>query len=102
MSIQFTSKGKIFSDIVFKDSIPATIQTERCRIYGTVYMHRQNRLIDELNHSDPFIAVTDATIFKDNGEILYKSDFVTINRDHIIWLLPHEEGDESQLQEAED
>lgn len=102
MGIQFTSKGKFFSDIVFKDSIPATIQTERCRIHGIVYMHRQNRLIDELNHSDPFIAVTDATIFKDNGEILYKSDFVTINRDHIIWLLPHEEGDKEKPEEVED
>jgi hypothetical protein len=102
MGIQITPKGKIFSDIVFKDSMPATIQTERGRIHGIVYMHRQNRLIDELNHSDPFIAVTDATIFKDNGEILYKSDFVTINLDHIIWLLPHEAADEKKPEEVED
>lgn len=95
MGVQFTEKGKFFSDIVFKDSVTATIQTARCRIHGKIYFTRGNRLIDDLNKSEQFIAVTDAVIFNDNGEILYKSDFVTINRDHVIWLLPHE-GDESQ------
>lgn len=95
MGIQFTEKGKFFTDIVFKDSVTATIQTARCRIHGKVYINRGNRLIDDLNKSDDFLAITNAVIFNDNGEILYKSDFITINRDHIIWLLPHEE-DESQ------
>ena len=95
MGVQFTEKGKFFTDIVFKDSVTATIQTARCRIHGNIYFNRGNRLIDDLNKSEQFIAVTDAVIFNDNGEILYKSDFVTINRDHVIWLLPHEE-DESQ------
>jgi hypothetical protein len=91
MTIQFTDKGKFFTDIVFKDKLTATIQTIRCRIQGTVYMHRETRLIDELNLADKFLAVTDAVILNDNGDILYKSEFITVNRDHIIWLLPHEE-----------
>jgi hypothetical protein len=96
MSIEFSEKGKFFTDIVFKESVTATIQTTRCRIHGKVYMHRENRLIDEINHTDQFIAVTDAVIFSDSGDVLYKSDFITINRNHIIWLLPHEETEDPE------
>lgn len=91
MSVQFTDKGKFFTDIVFKDKLTATIQTARCRIHGTVYLHRETRLIDELNVADQFLAITDAVVLNDNGEVLYKSEFITVNRDHIIWLLPYEE-----------
>ncbi len=91
MSVNFSEKGKFFTDIVFKDSITATIQTVRYRIDGKVYINRGARLIDDLNKSEQFLAVTDAMIFNDDGEVLYKPDFITVNRDHIIWLLPHEE-----------
>jgi hypothetical protein len=45
---------------------------------------------DELNQSDKFIAVTDATIFDSQGDLSYKCDFITVNRDHIIWIMPEE------------
>jgi len=84
----FDEKGKIFTNIVPKTPVPAIIQTKTHRISGEVYMKPDERLKDELNRSEQFLAVTNATIFDDHGQIVYSSKFLTLNKDQIVWLIP--------------
>ena len=87
----FEEKGKIFTNVVPKTPVPAIIQTATHRISGEVYMKPDERLKDELNRSEQFLAVTNARIYNDLGEVLYTSKFLTLNKDHVVWLIPDTE-----------
>jgi hypothetical protein len=84
----FDEKGKLFTNIVQKTPIPATIQTLTHRIHGEVYMKPDERLKDELNRSDQFLAVTNASILNEQGETAFSCKFLTINKNQIVWLIP--------------
>jgi len=88
MITDFDEKGKIFTNIVQKTPVPATIQTLTHRIRGEVYMKPDERLKDELNRSDQFLAVTNASILNDLGEVEIICKFLTLNKDQIVWLIP--------------
>jgi hypothetical protein len=92
MSIHYDEKGKIFTYIVSKIQVPAIIQTLTHRIHGTVHVRDGDRLIEELCNGHQFLAVTSAVVFTVNGKPLYRSEFLTINREHIVWLLPSNEA----------
>ena len=91
MITQFEEKGKIFTQKVTKDQREVIIQTITHKIIGVIHIQLDFRLIDELNNSNPFMAVTNAQIMDFQDNVLYKSDFLTINIDQIIWVLPKEE-----------
>ncbi|MEN8172237.1 MAG: hypothetical protein ABFS03_05095 [Chloroflexota bacterium] len=85
-------KGKYFTDVITKDPLPATIQTLTVRIKGQVHVRIQERLKDELNRPEKFIAVTDAVVTNTRGEVVYRTDFMAVNREHILWLSPDEDA----------
>lgn len=91
MNIHFDEKGKIFTDIISKDVVPATIQTLTHIINGNVFVQQGERLIDELSACDQFLAVTDAVVLDHSGVILYAAGFLIVNRDHVVWILPKDE-----------
>jgi hypothetical protein len=91
VTIEYDDKGKYFTNIVSKNGIPATIQTQMHLIQGYIHVKADERVIDELNKAEPFLAVTDAHLFDADGNEIMASNFVTINRSHIIWLVPDEE-----------
>ncbi len=84
----FDEKGKLFTNIVQKTPIPATIQTLTHRIHGEVYMKPDERLKDELNRSEQFLAVTNASILNEQGEVAFSCKFLTLNKNQIVWLIP--------------
>jgi len=86
-------KGKYFTDVISKDVVRTVIQTLTVRIVGDVYVRPGERLKDELNKSDKFIAVTEAIVLNARGEEIYHSDFLTVNLDHILWLSPASEAE---------
>jgi hypothetical protein len=88
MVTQFDDKGKIFTQVISKKPYTVIIQTTRQTIHGTIHVRPTERVIDEINNSAKFIAVTEATVMDLDGSLLYESSFVTLNRDQIIWLLP--------------
>jgi hypothetical protein len=88
MVTKFDDKGKIFTQVISKKPYTVIIQTTRQTIRGTIHVRPNERVIDEINNSAKFIAVTDATVVDLDGNMLYQSSFVTLNRDQIIWLLP--------------
>jgi hypothetical protein len=88
MTNQFESNEKFFTTVVSKEAIDVIIQTTTHRIKGNIYIRPGERLKDGLNQDDPFFAITDAEIYDPSGTVLYTSDFVAVNQEHIVWLLP--------------
>lgn len=96
MSVRIDAKGKTYTDVVRKDDISVLIQTITNLVHGRVYLRPGLRLKDELNGTaENFIAVTDAEVYNTNGQVLVRSQFLTLNKAHIIWIRPDEEAEDS-------
>lgn len=91
MSAEFDEKGKFFTKVVSKLPIPVILQTHENRIEGLLYVSPEDRIKDELNKPEDFIALTDVTIFHLDGSELYRCGFITLNRAAIVWLTPEAE-----------
>ena len=91
MVVEYDEKGKFFTDVISKDVILSHIQTQTHHIRGYVHVRRGERLSDEINIPNVFLAVTDAEIINPQGDILFVSKFLAVNRGHIVWLMPIEE-----------
>lgn len=92
MKHQVDEKGKVFTDYVSKDPVQIVAQTATNRISGMLHVSRGTRLKDELNGQGYFVAITDAAVFDKRGEIEeYRSSFLALHRDSIIWLIPQTE-----------
>ncbi|HBY09256.1 MAG TPA: hypothetical protein DEH22_16310 [Chloroflexi bacterium] len=92
MSIRYDEKGKFFTDIITKDTVPSIIQTLVTRIQGSLHVRVNERVKDELNRGEQFLAITDATIFNLQGQKIYQAEFLLVNRDHVIWIIPDDEN----------
>ena len=91
MSLEFNEKGKYFTDIISKVAVPAVIQTVMQRIEGSVHVRLGGRVKDELDSSEPFLAVTNAKVFGLDGAVLYETDFMTVARSQIVWVIPSDD-----------
>ncbi|MCC7361763.1 MAG: hypothetical protein IT317_19935 [Anaerolineales bacterium] len=92
MTTRVDAKGKTYTDIVRKDEIPALIQTVSNLIHGHLYLRPGLRLKDEFNGlAEMFIAVTNAEVYNANGQVLVRSEFLTLNKNQIVWIRPDEE-----------
>ena len=91
MTIQYDEKGKFYTKIISKYPVYSTIQTSTHLIEGNIYVKQGERVLDELKSSGKFIPVTDARIINPEGETLFDADFLSINADQIIWIIPKEE-----------
>ncbi len=88
MTMHVDYKGKYFTDVISKEVMRTIVQTLTVRVVGDVHVRPDQRLKDELNKAERFIAVTDAAIYNARGEEIFKSEFLTINLDHVVWLSP--------------
>lgn len=88
MYTQFEDKGKIFTKKVSKDEREVLVQTSKQKISGIIHVQTDLRLIDDLNTGRGFLAMTEAKIFDENENIISESDFLAINIDQIVWILP--------------
>jgi hypothetical protein len=99
MFTQYEEKGKIFTNVVTKSHVTVKIQTTTNLVRGTVHVRPDERLKDELNQSEMFIAVTDASIYNLKGKLVYRARFLALNVTQIIWLYQEDDqertGDES-------
>jgi hypothetical protein len=92
MVTQYDDKGKFFTQVVSKHPVPVTIQTIENRIQGTMHIKPDLRVKDELNGQERFIAVTDAVVYNNRDEEIFRIDFLVVNLDHIVWLVPDEKS----------
>jgi hypothetical protein len=56
----------------------------------------EERIKDELDRNELFLAVTDAKIFDAGGQEISSAAFITINRQHIIWVIPVSETEKTE------
>jgi hypothetical protein len=91
MTIEFDDNGKFFTDIISKTPVPVTIQTGAHRIHGNIHVSQDRRLKDELDLPEKFIAVTEAVIYLPDGQVLNQANFLAVQRDEIIWVMPDDE-----------
>jgi hypothetical protein len=91
MVLEYDEKGKFFTEVISKDLILSHIQTQTYHIRGYVHVRKGERMSDELNQTNLFLPVTNAEIHSPEGKILYITDFLVVNREHIVWLMPVEE-----------
>ena len=91
MTIEFDDNGKFFTNIISKKPVPAIIQTITHRIHGNIHIPQDQRIKDELDLPEKFIAVTDAVIYLPDGQVLYKAGFLAVQRNEIVWVLPERE-----------
>jgi hypothetical protein len=88
MTIEYDEKGKRFTDIVTKRAVQATVQTLTHLMHGQIHVRRDQRIKDELDLEEKFLAITDVSVMSADGQILYQAPFLAVHRDHIIWVLP--------------
>jgi hypothetical protein len=95
MTIEYDEKGKIFTDIITKRSIYATVQTTTHLMRGHIHVRQDQRIKDELDLDEKFLAVTDVNVLAPDGHILFQAPFLAVNRQHIIWVLPEQGKNEA-------
>lgn len=87
MTIRYDEKGKFFTDVVSKDPVPVIAQTLLHRIEGNVFLREDERLKDALNRDPQFVAMSSVTVSSLQGQKIYRSDFLLVNKEHIIWII---------------
>ena len=95
MTIEYDDKGKIFTDIVTKVSVPATIQTTTHLMRGNIHVRRDQRIKDELDLNENFLAITDVNVLGADGQVVFHASFLAVHRSHIVWVLPEQNKPEA-------
>lgn len=90
MTIEYDDKGKIFTEVISKLPIPVAVQTTAQLIRGVLHVRRGERLKDELDRDELFLALTEASILGSGKEVLFKAPFLAIRRNQIIWVIPED------------
>lgn len=97
MTIEYDEKGKIFTDIVSKIAVYATIQTTTHMMRGRIHVRRDQRVIDELDLNENFLALTDVSVLDRDGQTLFQAPFLALRRTQIVWVIPEQKtGEESE------
>ena len=91
MEFRVDAKGKYYTPHVSKQSVDVTARVRDSIIRGTVHLAPDNRLKDELNGGEIFIAVTDAQVWDVGGtQPLYSTQVLIVNKNEIAWIFPLE------------
>ena len=96
MTIEYDEKGKIFTEIISKVPVQATIQTTTHLMRGRLHVRRDQRIKDELDASENFIALTEVSVLGPDGQTLFQAPFVALRRSHIIWVIPEQSQSEEK------
>jgi hypothetical protein len=91
MTIEYDDKGKIFTDIVSKTAILATVQTTTHLLRGNIHVRRDQRIKDELDLEESFLAITDANVLGADGQVVFHAPFLAVKRSHIVWVIPEQD-----------
>ena len=91
MASQIESQDAVSSQYISKKPTPVIIQTSHHRLHGNVHVGLGKRLKDELDGGLQFLPVTNVVVYGDDGQAVYHSQFLLINREQLVWILPDED-----------
>ncbi len=89
MSVHFDDKGKYFTEVMAKVTLEVVVQTTKHRIHGYLHITPERRLIDELNNTRMFLAITDARVESSGYEMT--TSFLALHKEQILWITPVED-----------
>ena len=99
MTIEYDDKGKFYTDIVKKLPVSVVIQTVTHMVRGLVHVREGERLKNELEHTEMFLAVTSATVYDAADKALFTVPFMAVQRAQIIWVMPVDNDSQKGLSE---
>jgi hypothetical protein len=99
MTIEYDEKGKFYTDIVKKLPVSVVIQTVTHLVRGLVHVREGERLKNELERAEMFLAVTNAVIYDTGDKVLFSTPFMAIQRAQIIWIMPMDKESQKDLSE---
>jgi hypothetical protein len=88
MSTEYDDKGKFFTEVISKVPVFSTIQTTTHRMRGEIHVRRDQRVKDELNREENFVAITNVSVYADDGSVAFQAPFLAIQRSQIVWVIP--------------
>jgi RecJ-like exonuclease len=88
MSIEYDEKGKYYTNVIQKVPVPAMVQTTNNLIRGLIHVRQDERLKDELEGNEQFIAVTDVSVCDASGKVIFSGPFIAVQKDQIVWVMP--------------
>ncbi len=86
MCTEYDEKGKYFTNIITKEAVAAKIQTVTHLVEGEIHVRHDQRLKDEMDLAEPFLAVTNATLYTSDGQVFLRTNFIAIRREQIVWV----------------
>jgi len=90
MTMEYDEKGKFYTDVVTKLPVAAVIQTSTHLVRGFVHIRQGERLKNELERNEMFLAVTHAFIHDAEDKVLFTAPFMAVQRSQIVWIMPVE------------
>ncbi|HLO16070.1 MAG TPA: hypothetical protein VK206_14655 [Anaerolineales bacterium] len=96
MTFEYDEKGKIFTEIISKVPILATIQTTTHLMRGQLHVRKDQRIKDELDANENFLALTDVSVLGPDGQTLFQAPFLAVRRSHIVWVIPEQDKSEEK------
>ena len=93
MDYRVDDKGKFFTARVTKLRLPVTACIGNWIVEGTVHLKSDNRLKDELNDGETFIAVTQARVWEiGSDKPVDELEVLIVHKSQIVWVFPRESG----------
>ena len=90
MSFEYDEKGKIYTNVVRKKAVNAMLQTTTHLMRGTLHIRRDQRVKDELDLNESFLALTDVSVLGVDGKPIHQVPFLAVCRSQIVWVIPEE------------
>ena len=85
-------KGKFYTTHVSKRAVRAVAATPTSIVQGMMHLMLDNRLKDEMNNAERFVAMTDVHVLALDGKTqLYSADALMLNKDQIVWVISQED-----------
>ncbi len=91
MPAEYEEYGKYFTDVIPKKPVEVLIQTTHQLLRGFIHVRSDYRLKDEIDEPDKSLAVTNVTVYREEGITLYRTNFLALDRHQIVWIIPCEE-----------
>lgn len=91
MTVEYDEKGKFYTNVISKVAVPCVLQTTTHLIKGLVHVRKGERLKDELENTEHFIAVTSASVYDADGKVIFRGPFLAVRSRQIVWIMPVDE-----------
>lgn len=99
MTIEYDEKGKYYTDVIKKQPVSVAIQTVLHLVRGQMHIREGERLKNELDRNESFLAVTGASVYDPDGKVLFSTPFMAVQRTQVVWIMPISDGDQKDLSE---